>query len=992
MPFLETALGQIALNTGATAIWETGRAFLNRTSQRSVEDLFLRSFEQACNDLRNSSEHPARYNELRFDDLAFRKLIRNEAVRPRPTAAASVQEAAYKEIIELLKDSAIIRIGDESLSDDGYKQLIRNVVRHAQARFKEALLKDEQGFRHLVSDTLAENGEQLTEMADLLESLDLPDIASSIRSIEVRTAQLSSHVGYLMSMTEDIHRKVVLQPSSPTQPLQLLFNVPKQNTFFTGRAELLQNLATALDAEQRTAIVQAVQGLGGVGKTQLAIKYVYENADKYSVIGWIRAEEVSTMQADLGELSVALGQAAENDSPSTKRSALNTWLGSNQGWLLIFDNAVGPDEIAPYIPSSRSGKVLITSRARYWKTLATTLQVSTWKRHESIEFIQKRLTDAVIDEVDVIADLLGDLPLALEQAVAYMEETECGPDGYARLFQEERKELWGIEECPIGYHHTVATTWNLSIKRIRQESEGAADLMNLLAYLAPEDIPLELLEVGATDLPNQLQSAFASTIKLQRVIRALTRYSLVESSGGFLNVHRLVQAVVRDHLTTEEQKPWLSAALKLTGVNGSFLFDDKSPETWPQCAVILPHALTVAHHAAQISLDLKSVTELLHRIAHWYSHNSQEVESVIMLREALRLRETYVDPLNPDLAPLLTDLGLAMMAVPPQFLLGPLTYPQESQADQDNQSVIIEVLLEENRQLFERAINIDRHHFTQTEPMRIAARLEPFGRFLRSLGCATRDRELLRQARNVQNEAYEIAAKEFKLGKEPGESLARFLNGQANTMRTLGEPDQAIEKFEYALSFFEPDPTTGDEHPDVAGITKNLAYALLQLGEFDKAEQAFWKSLTIFQKYYPEGHPKLFRTIFPLAQIYRYQDKVEDAQKLLDMLPNDLLDAFEYEFNWEVLPCFSLHPYKITVHEFLIPLKAKHAVLPRHKNGNLSADEVRYNGTTYKFPFPIESIPSKGSELCPCGSGKRFFACHKRDFQRALKANLTQRG
>lgn len=252
-------------------------------------------------------------------------------------------------------------------------------------------------------------------------------------------------------MLQDIHRAVVREPASPTQPERLSFNVPRQNTYFTGRVELLQSLTNALDAEKPMAIVQAVQGLGGVGKTQLAIEYVYENADKYSVVGWIRAEDLSTMQADLSGLSVALGRAAESDSQSAKRSALNAWLASNQRWLLVFDNAVGPDEVAPYIPSSPRGKVLITSRARNWKNLATTLKVSTWERSESIEFVQKRLSGATDDEAGLIADLLDNLPLALEQAVAYMEQTGCEPVEYARLFGEERKELWGAEERPLDY-------------------------------------------------------------------------------------------------------------------------------------------------------------------------------------------------------------------------------------------------------------------------------------------------------------------------------------------------------------------------------------------------------------------------------------------------------------------------------------------------------------------------------------------------------------
>ncbi len=360
----------------------------------------------------------------------------------------------------------------------------------------------------------------------------------------------------------------------------------RRNELFTGREEWLSQLHEALKHDQPVAVTQAIAGLGGVGKTQLALAYCYRRLDEYHLIQWLRADDAVTLGTELAELAYRLGLARRSvtDQAALHQLALNWLHTTNQRWLLVYDNAdaIQPNELRPFLPKLGHGACLITSRNPTWGGLAQTMRLTHFNDAEAVAFLlgQPGLTPEEIaaypdgEAALQLAELLGHLPLALEHARAYVEETGCTLADYADYFENERQELWADTPPPADYDQkTITTTWELAFAQARQ-TPGAAALLNLCCFLAPDGIPLDLLiaAVGAEELPlpDDLVALANSKLKLDKAIAALRRYSLLTRDGDTLALHRLVQTVARDQMPPEIIQDWLLIAVHLLKQAWSF--------------------------------------------------------------------------------------------------------------------------------------------------------------------------------------------------------------------------------------------------------------------------------------------------------------------------------------------------------------------------------------------------------------------------------------
>jgi len=334
------------------------------------------------------------------------------------------------------------------------------------------------------------------------------------------------------------------------------------------------------------------------------------------------------------------------------------WLEQNGGWLLVFDNAQEPEDLGEYLPKTGKGHVIITSRNPNWGGTAKPLSVDVFSRDESIEFIQSRTGQK--DGADALADALGDLPLALEQAGAYIEETGITLPDYLRRFQEEQKEVLKRGKL-ASYPATVATTWEISFERVRKKSKAGADLLHLCAFLAPDNIPKWLLVSGAKYPPKPLSSVVKNELKFDDAIAALKRYSLMTVADDSLSVHRLVQAVARDRLSEEERKRWAEAAIRL--VNGAFPQESQDVRTWPKCSVLLPHALAAAGHSEGLEVAPEPAGRLLNQAGLYLKGRAEFDEAKSAYERALEIDEKVYGPDHPEVATMVNNLGGVLRAL-----------------------------------------------------------------------------------------------------------------------------------------------------------------------------------------------------------------------------------------------------------------------------------------------------------------------------------------
>jgi len=360
-----------------------------------------------------------------------------------------------------------------------------------------------------------------------------------------------------------------------------LWSVPyARNTFFTGRDDLLTRLHAALQVQNAVAVghPQGISGLGGVGKTQLALEYAYRYRDDYALIAWISADSRQALVVSLMELADRLGlpERHEQDQQVVVQ-ALWRWLRLHSGWLLIFDNMDDLSLAESWLPGTGPGHLLVTTRARALGRFAGRLDVPTMDpqtgaflllRRAALLPLEARLDEASSEDVHtacMISQELGGLPLAIDQAAAYIQALACPLEEYLQRYQQRRLALLQVRQAHNpDYPASVATTWSLSCEKVTRLNPAAAELLTLCAFLAPDAIPEELLVHGSPHLGDLLAPATADPIQLDAACKAALSFSLIarEQETETITMHRLVQMVIRDGLHQEMQALWVERVMR----------------------------------------------------------------------------------------------------------------------------------------------------------------------------------------------------------------------------------------------------------------------------------------------------------------------------------------------------------------------------------------------------------------------------------------------
>ncbi len=606
-------------------------------------------------------------------------------------------------------------------------------------------------------------------------------------------------------------------PSKPRFPGALpdVWNVPhSRNPNFTEPGTVLADLHRALQSGTPAALTQALAGLGGVGKTQLAVEYAYRFAPDYAAVWWLRAEQPESLSADYAALATALDlpEKGATEQPVIIK-AVRAELAHRRDWLLVFDNANSREEIRGFLPAA-GGHVLITSQNPNWSGVASKLEVRKWPASVAIEFLQKRTGQLDPAAAGELAQEMDYLPLALEQAGAYCEETGKTLAGYLRLFRDHQAKLLREGIPSTGYEKTVTTTWELALREIEKASPAGAGLMNLCAFLAPEDIPRDILVAGGEFMPEPVRSAVTDEPAFDKVVASVLRYSLLDVQGdAWLSLHRLVGAVVRNRLDLIGQKRWAEAAVRV--VNRAFPFDSDDVGTWQDCARLLPHAIAVIFHSEHLEVALEQAVRLSSQIGTYLGGRAEYHEARIAFERALKIGEKAYGAEHPTVAIVINNLGNVLRD------LGDLAGARTS---------------------LERALKIDEEAYGAEHPT-VAIRVNNLGSALRALGDLVGARAAFERALKIGEKAY---------GAEHP-AVANLINNLGNVLGESGDPAGARTSFERALKIDEK--AYGAEHPTVANRVNNLGSALQDSGDLAGARAAYERALHILRRFLGPDHP-----------------------------------------------------------------------------------------------------------------------------------------
>ncbi|WP_242527562.1 FxSxx-COOH system tetratricopeptide repeat protein [Ktedonosporobacter rubrisoli] len=632
-----------------------------------------------------------------------------------------------------------------------------------------------------------------------------------------------------------------------------------RNLRFTGREEVLKVLHMHLLPERALALTQscALYGLGGIGKTQIALEYAYRYALEYTAVFWISAETTESIVASFLSIAEVLHLPERRETNQRQIvSAVRRWLTSHGQWLLIWDNMEELELLERFLPPTRHGCVLITARRQAFGTLAHALELSALEQEEGVLFLLRRtnLLGSCATNEDVcqlaqrlpaeyaaareLVQLMAGLPLALDQAGAYVDESGCSIASYLLQYRCQYHQLLARRGTLTTNHpHSVATTLLLSCQQVEQHNPGALELLRHCAFLFPDTIPEELFVVGAPYLSQEIGSVASDSYRFDQALAALRLFSLIRRhpETQTLSIHRLIQVILLAEMSKQERAEYQRRVISMLYElfpeveYGSFL--------WGACERLLPHVLAAVSIAPD-DAGRQKVAGILRKAASYLRECARYEQAESLFKRAIGIYEQVAGPEHPELAAAFN--GLAH-----------LYYDRAHYRQAES--------------LFRRAIGIY-ERVSGPEHLDLASPLRGMALLFYRQGKYKHAEELYQRALRIQ-----IAA----LGPEH-QQTAYLLDNMAILYVELGKYEKAEPLLQRALQIWEQ--ALGPEHSQISRPLNNLADLYLEQGRYEKAEPLLQQSLRILELTLGSQHPRIAYAVHNLADIYLEQGRYEKAE------------------------------------------------------------------------------------------------------------------
>ncbi|MFE6825947.1 FxSxx-COOH system tetratricopeptide repeat protein, partial [Streptomyces sp. NPDC057690] len=677
-----------------------------------------------------------------------------------------------------------------------------------------------------------------------------PTPAQSVPAVGHRSATSNTNRGIISTgdgASIDARTQVLptdaYRPPTQVDPPPGLTNLPAPaSDVFVGREEDLNRLETAV-ADGAGVVTQVMHGLGGVGKTTLALHYAHRHLGDYTVLWWINADTPNGITTALTDLAARLNPRAEFTTTASDQAVpwALTWLQSHTGWLLIFDNATAPEAVAPYIGQLRTGRHLITTRlAHGWHRLARPVPLDTLAPAAAIDLLA-RIT-AYSAEHPALADIaadLGYLPLALEHAAAYVRHAALTPATYLDRLRRYPARMFAASPAGGEQERTIARIWHLTLSAITEQNPLAVDLLRTLAWFAPEHVPRDLL---LHDDP----------IAVDEALGLLAAYSMITLTEATISTHRLVQTVARTPEPTDPQRapdPINRANRQATIALRDALPDDPegNPADWPRWRELLPHIDALASATDPLLAETEATGHVLHRTALFLQGHGQATRAITYLQRAEQIRQRVLGEEHPDTLVTRNDLAGAYQSA--GDLRRAITLYEETLSDR------VRLLGEEH-------------------PDALVSRNDLAGAYQWAGD--------LRRAITLYEET--LSDRVRLLGEEHLDTLVTRHN-LAGAYQSAGDLRRAITLYEETLG--DRVRLLGEEHPDTLVTRHNLAGAYQSAGDLRRAITLYEETLSDEVRLLGEEHPNTLVTRHNLAGAYQWAGDLRRAITLYEETLSD---------------------------------------------------------------------------------------------------------